>query len=103
MDPACRGVQHGRGRHAAGERVQQELDRVRPLVVAEQDGRLAVGEDEGLLAGVVLAAGAVEPRITSYNVCYTKLLRLELRELQEFPSKLLNGPLDAAHPTRTQA
>ena len=45
-DAASRSVQHRRRRHAAGERMQQKLDRVRALVVAEQYRRLAVRELE---------------------------------------------------------
>ena len=59
-DAARGGVQHGRRGHAARQRVQQELDRIRALVVAEQHRRLAVRELERLAARAVLGAGAVE-------------------------------------------
>ena len=49
----------GRG-DAAGERVEQKLDRVGSLVVAEQDGGLAIDELEGFAARLVLTARAVE-------------------------------------------
>ena len=58
--PAGSRVQYRGGGHAAGQRVQQILDRVGPIVVAEQDRRLTIGEDKGLLPRRVLGAGAVE-------------------------------------------
>ena len=56
-----------------------------PIVIAKGNGRAAERIDEiATRAGVPLvrddvAAAALEPRITSYNVCYTKLLRMKLR------------------------
>src|SRR6185503_17622572 len=49
----------GRG-DAAGERVEQKLDGIGSLVVAEQDGGLAIDELEGFAARLVLTARAVE-------------------------------------------
>src|SRR5690606_30491253 len=60
VDSTSRRVQDGRRRDATRERVQQELDRVRTLVVAEQHGRLAVRELERAGARVILLPRAEE-------------------------------------------
>jgi hypothetical protein len=55
-------LQHEGRRHASRQRMQQELDGVRALVVPEQHRRLAVHELEGLGARAVLDARAEESR-----------------------------------------
>jgi transcriptional regulator GlxA family with amidase domain len=45
---------------AAGESVEQKLDGVGSLVVAEEDGGLSIEELEGFAAGVVLTPSAIE-------------------------------------------
>jgi hypothetical protein len=53
-------MEHERRGDAAGEGVQQELDRIGAFIGAEQHRRFAVGEFERLAARLVFAAGAVE-------------------------------------------
>jgi hypothetical protein len=50
-----------RGGHAPGEGVQEALDWVGALIAPEEDGGLAVVEDERLAAGEVLAPRAKRP------------------------------------------
>lgn len=59
-DPARGGVVDQRGRQAAGQRVQHELDRVGPLLAAEQRRQLIVGDLDGLRVAH-LRARPVEP------------------------------------------
>ncbi len=69
LDPARRGVGHVAHRVAEAESCEQELHRVRALILAEQDGRLVTLEREPGDPRLVLGARMLEGADLRRRVC----------------------------------